>query len=408
MARKFGKTYEIGKNFWNYSYIFNGVAGIGKTTMAHELGEAASGSNEGTFIITCGREPDPSHIIGKYGTAFGDIAPTFKEFKEIITELCENKAEYPNTKFICWDSLDEIFRIAETYVVAEYNKSLKEEFNSTPPSSQKKPPKYAKSISQSYGGFQKGESRVADVIINEYGRLLDAGYKLILLGHTKVKNKTDLLTGVTYEQIGCNLDNKYYNALKDKVNLVCTAYFDHEIEDVTEETNAFTKKKQKKGVATGEKRMAIFLDDNMAVDTKTHFANIAPKIEFNSQEFIKAVQDAIEDKINGGNTPVVSKPTKTTSPKPEPQEEELDDEELDTEEAIDEADINEVDETEETIEDDEVETSEFDKDLIKAEFKKATREVKEQIKAILAAHGNGKVDGCDDEGLAEICEILNV
>lgn len=406
MARKFGKTYEIGKNFWNYSYIFNGVAGIGKTTMAHELGEAASGSNEGTFIITCGREPDPSHIVGKYGTAFGDKATSFKEFKEMVAELCENKAEYPDTKFVCWDSLDEIFRIAETYVVAEYNKTLKDEFNATPPSAQKKPPKYAKSIAQSYGGFQKGESRVVDIIINEYGKLIDAGYKMILLGHTKVKNKTDLLTGVTYEQIGCNLDNKYYNALKDKVNLVCTAYFDHEIEDVKEETNAFTKKKQKKGTATNETRMAIFLDDNMAVDTKTHFANITPKIEFNSQSFIEAVQNAINEKINSGYTPVVSKPTKTASPKPEPQEEEPEDEELDIE---DDESIDEVDDVEETIEDDEdVETSDFDRDLIKAEFKKSTREVKDQIKAILAAHGDGKVDGCDDEGLAEVCDILGI
>lgn len=406
MARKFGKTYEIGKNFWNYSYIFNGVAGIGKTTMAHELGEAASGSNEGTFIITCGREPDPSHIVGKYGTAFGDKATSFKEFKEMVAELCENKAEYPDTKFVCWDSLDEIFRIAETYVVAEYNKALKDEFNATPPSAQKKPPKYAKSIAQSYGGFQKGESRVVDIIINEYGKLIDAGYKMILLGHTKVKNKTDLLTGVTYEQIGCNLDNKYYNALKDKVNLVCTAYFDHEIEDVKEETNAFTKKKQKKGTATNETRMAIFLDDNMAVDTKTHFANITPKIEFNSQSFIEAVQNAINEKINSGSTPVVSKPSKVVSLKPEPQEEEPEDEELNVE---DDESIDEVDDVEETVEDDEdVETSEFDRDLIKAEFKKSTREVKDQIKAILAAHGDGKVDGCDDEGLAEVCDILGI
>lgn len=403
MARKFGKTYEIGKNFWNYSYIFNGVAGIGKTTMAHELGVAASGSNEGTFIITCGREPDPSHIPG----AFGEKATSFKEFKEIVTELCENKDEYPDTKFVCWDSLDEIFRITENYVVAEYNKALKDEFNATPPSPQKKAPKYAKTIAGTWGGYQAGNNRVVDLVIGEYGKIIDAGYKVILLGHTKLKSKQDILTGITYEQIGCNLDNKYYNALKDKVNLVCTAYFDHEMEDVKEEVNAFTKKKQKKGTATNETRMAIFLDDNMAVDTKTHFANIAPKIEFNSQAFIKAVQDAIEDKINAGNAPVVSKPTKTASPKPEPQEEEPEDEELDTEEAIDDADIDEVDDTEET-EEDEVETSEFDRDLIKAEFKKSTREVKEQIKAILAAHGNGKVDGCDDEGLTEICDILGI
>ena len=96
MARKYGRTYKLSKNFEDYSYIINGIGGIGKTTMVYEIGKLITGSNEGTFIITCGVENKPKHI----DDAFGDVAPDFKTFTDIVKELCENKADYPATKFV--------------------------------------------------------------------------------------------------------------------------------------------------------------------------------------------------------------------------------------------------------------------------------------------------------------------
>lgn len=37
MARKYGTTYKLSKRFEDYSYIINGIGGIGKTTMVYEL-----------------------------------------------------------------------------------------------------------------------------------------------------------------------------------------------------------------------------------------------------------------------------------------------------------------------------------------------------------------------------------
>ena len=68
--RKFGKTYKMSEKFEDYSYIINGVGGIGKTTLVYEIGKLVTGSNEGTFIITCGGENKPKHIPD----AFGDVA----------------------------------------------------------------------------------------------------------------------------------------------------------------------------------------------------------------------------------------------------------------------------------------------------------------------------------------------
>ena len=61
---------------------------------------------------------------------------------------------------------------------------------------------------------------VNDSIKEQVMKLQNAGYSILGIGHTKTKLKEDVLTKVQFEQLTCNLDNKYYNALKDKVNLV--------------------------------------------------------------------------------------------------------------------------------------------------------------------------------------------
>lgn len=285
MARKFGKVNTMSPHFYDYNYVINGVGGIGKTTMAFELGQLATGSNEGTFIITCGSEPEPKHIPG----AFGDLAKTFDIFVDIVKDLCENREDYKDTKFVAIDSLDEFFRIAEDYVVREWNTLCKRAGH---------PEEGAKSISQAYKGFQKGESRVVDIVLKALAKLADAGYQILYLGHTKTKAKEDLITGIKYEQLTCNLDNKYYNAIKDKTNLVAMCYFENQIENIVEEKNPFNKKKEKKGDLVSKNRVMVFVDDDNAIDTKTHFEYIVNKAPFGAQYLKEAVESAIQAKLN--------------------------------------------------------------------------------------------------------------
>lgn len=300
--RKFGRTYQMSKNFEDYSYIINGVGGIGKTTLVYEIGKLKTGSNEGTFIITCGGENKPKHIPD----AFGDVAPDFKTFVAIVKELCSNKEAYPDTKFVAIDSLDEYARIAENYVVSEWNATCALEDR-------------AKSISQAYKGFQKGESRACDLMIQQVMKLQEAGYSILEIGHTKTKLKSDVITQVQFEQLTCNLDNKYYNALKDKCNLVAMCYFENTIDNIEEKKNAFTKKMDKVGELVDRKRVMVFADDDNAIDCKSHFEYIPQKIDFNAAGFVKAVEDAIEMKLNEANgsvpkKPVVPKETEVPSP----------------------------------------------------------------------------------------------
>ena len=408
MARKFGHTYRLSKNFEDYSYIINGIGGIGKTTMVYEIGKLITGSNEGTFIITCGVENKPKHI----DDAFGDVAPDFKTFIEIVNELCENKEEYPYTKFVAIDSMDEFARITENYVVAEWNKQC--DINDR-----------AKSIAQAYKGFQKGESRACDLMLQQIMKLQNAGYSLLLVGHTKTKLKEDVITKVQFEQLTCNLDNKYYNALKDKVNLVAMCYNENVVENIEEKKNAFTKKMNKVGQLADRKRVMVFADTDNAIDCKTHFPFIVAKTDFGAENFIKAVRDALEEqsKHPNGEVPTTKAKKLTKRAKEETLEEHVsvtDDEAdelrdmgavlLGDEDDIDNA--NDVPWKEDEKEDDidlfDDNEEEFDEKATRAEiqakFKVADPELREKVRPML--NGSRLASIHDEETLKAILKAL--
>lgn len=384
--RKFGKINKMGEKFENYSYIINGVGGIGKTTLVHEIGKIITGSDEGTFIITCGGENKPKHIPN----AFGDVAPDFKTFVAIVKELCENREAYPDTKFVAIDSLDEYARITEAFVVAEYNASV--DINER-----------VKSISQAYKGYQKGESRASDLMVQQVIKLQNAGYSILEIGHTKIKTKEDILTKVQFEQLTCNLDNKYYNALKDKVNLVAMCYWEHVVDNIEERKNAFTKKMNKVGDLVDRKRVMVFADDDNAIDCKTHFEYIAHKIDLSAAGFIKAVEDAIALKLKLGGGSIIKDETTEVS-KPVEEEVEVDDA------YEEEASVDAIDDTPPFDVDDVVE--EVDKSVIMDEirkaFKTADATVKKAVKTILTEKGSGMLsEDLDVEVLMEIKEVLS-
>jgi hypothetical protein len=393
MARKFGKINKMSEKFEDYSYIINGVGGIGKTTLVYEIGKLITGSDEGTFIITCGGENKPKHIPG----AFGDVAPDFKTFKEIVKELCDNKKEYPNTKFVAIDSLDEYARIVENAVVAEWN-------------AQCDISERAKSIAQAYKGYQKGESRACDLMIQQVVKLQDAGYSIIEIGHTKTKMKEDILTKVQFEQLTCNLDNKYYNALKDKVNLVAMCYWENVVENIEEKKNAFTKKMDKVGELTDRKRVMVFADDDNAIDTKTHFEYITHKIDLSAQGFIDAVEEAISIKLAGGDKPVAKKTVTKKKPAPvveEPEDDDLSDIAPDEDIPFD---------TEDDILDDEPVAEEPKLIKIDAErlgairdaFRSADANTKKSVKGYLANYGGKLVDEMAETDVVSIETLLQI
>lgn len=274
--RKVGKLREVKVDIANYSYLMNGIAGVGKTTTVSEIGVKKYGV-DGFILITVGQEPMPEHI----GNILNDRAVDWDDLEEMIDDICEYKNEdYPNLRMVAIDSIDEVFRLAEEKVVQMYNRKVDAS-------------KRVDTVSASYGGFQRGESKVVDLVTTTMFKLRDYGICPFFIGHTKSKMKKDLMTDIEFEQITSNLDNKYYNCIKDKVNIVCTAYVEREMVDLETMRDAFSKKNKQVGKVASEKRMVTFRDEEYAVDVKSHLKHIVPKCELNSDIIIDVLEDAI-------------------------------------------------------------------------------------------------------------------
>lgn len=398
MARR-GRICEMKRKFEDYDYIILGVGGVGKTTLAYELGKKITGSDEGTFIITCGAENEPMHING----AFGETDRTFEELAECVKYLCEHKDEYPHTKFVAIDSIDEYVRIACDAVVREWNRIC----DKTGDTASK-----AKSVAQAYKGFQNGVDRAVDLIIKQIVKLKDAGYHLLYIGHTKVKSSTDVMQENTkFDQLTCSVQPKFYTAIKDKANLAVMCYFENEIVGIREEKNPFNKKMEKKGTLVNKKRVMLFTDNSNTVDTKTHFEYIVNKADMSADNLIKAVEDAIAAKLAAPEGSHKSpEMVEMAMPAPEPSS----DEELDTTDNISDADDLDPDTSGVSLDMDDEDTAPTIEDLraeVQGKLRTASAEVKKKAKEILITEATDpekiKLADATVETLNKILAILD-
>lgn len=400
MARR-GTFYEIKKKFEDYDYIILGVGGIGKTTLAYELGKIVSGgSDEGTYIMTCGAENLPDHM----GRVFGELDRTFEDFVEGVDYLCKHRDEYPDTKFVAIDSIDEWVRVCADAVVREWNRYC-EKIG--------KPEDKSKNLAGSYKGFQKGEDRVVDLLIKQITKLKDAGYHLLYLGHTKIKSSVDVMQDSTrFDQLTCSVQPKFYNAIKDKANLAVMCYFENEIVGIKEEKNPFTKKMEKKGTLVNKKRVMLFTDDSNTVDTKTHFEYIVNKADMSAENLIKAVEDAIAAKlaapVGSHKSPeMVEMSMPASEPVPE-------DEDLDTTANTSDIDDLDPDTSDVDLDMDDEDTAPTIEDLraeIQGKLRTASAEVKKKAREILITEATDpekvKLADATVETLNKILAILD-
>jgi hypothetical protein len=281
MARV-GMVRKVSRGIESYTYLMNGVAGIGKTTTVCEIGVKKFGT-DGFLLLTLGAEPEPDHI----GNVWNDVIDTWDKLEEDTDDICNNKDtdDYKNLKMVGMDSIGELFRLAEAKVIEEYNLSVK-------------PAERVKTINGAYGGFQKGNNRAIDLVSNIIIKLRKVGISIFFIGHTKQKNKTDLLTELEYEQITSDLDNKYYNSIKDRVNVVMCAYMERELIDLQTRKDAFSKKEKQVGTIASETRVVSFRVESYAIDLKCHLKHICSKCELDSDVIIKELESAIEKQID--------------------------------------------------------------------------------------------------------------
>lgn len=276
MARKFGKKNVIDLNPLRYNCCILGESKVGKTTLAKEVCEKLVGE-DGYLHLDIGREDGAAAIQGIVSETIED----WSKLKEVIDDIIENKNEdYPELQTIIWDTLDELIILAEAESIRLFNR--------------KNPDKKTDSINSAWGGFGKGQDKAIELILDAIWELKKVGVNSIIIGHVKRTDVVDPLTQETYSKITADTQQRYFNAIKNKMHFIGLAYIDRDIvKEKTGKKNIVTKQDIMINKVVSESRMISFRDDTYSVDSGSRFADIVDKIPFDPDAFIKALQDAI-------------------------------------------------------------------------------------------------------------------
>jgi DNA polymerase III delta prime subunit len=282
---KFGKKHTISLNPLDYNICLAGIGGIGKTTLAKEVAEKLVGE-EGYIHFNIGLESGVDAIQNIISEDIEDWA----KLEEVTDDIIENKAsDYPELRVIIWDSLDELVNLAETETIRVYNR--------------KNPDKKIDSILQAFGGFGKGNDYAINLVYEVIENLKKVGVHSFIIAHTKRSDITDAVTQQTYSQLTADVSQRYFNSIKNKMDIVGVGYIDRVIvKENLGRKNIVTKKEETINRVAEETRVICFRDqENYSVDSKSRFAQIEPKIPFDSDAFIKAIEEAIKVEASKSN-----------------------------------------------------------------------------------------------------------
>ena len=277
MARKYGKKTEISLNPLDYSIYLMGEGGIGKTTVIKQVCEKMVG-DDGYMFLTCGKEADQATIEGIVQEPVWD----WEHFDDVTMDIIENRfTDYQDLKVVVVDTIDELMRMAEEETLRIWNKE--------------NPDKKTKSFRACFSGFNGPTDKATELVVDRLWELKRVGISPIIIGHTKKTDITDPVTLASYSMLSTNMDKRYFNALKNKVDVVGVAYVDRDIDKVkTGRKNVVTHQDEIVGKVKSERRVICFRDDNFSVDSKSRFADIVDRIPLDADAFIKALQDAIK------------------------------------------------------------------------------------------------------------------
>ena len=286
---KYGKRNKIKVNPLAYNLALIGESGIGKSTVIKEYCEKLA--PDSYIFLEMGKEDGGDALNGlmylncpEWDMDYDDDTNSIG-FNTFIDDVLENKSsDWSDLKVVVVDTMDELFAIAEPEVINMHNRE--------------NPKKRTKSLKAAFGGFQAGEEKVIEIVLDRLWALKKVGVSFIVIGHTKTRNITDPVTGEDFMQLTTNMSQKYFNAIKTKVHFLGVAAIDREIvKEKTGKKDFVTKEEIKKGVVKSETRKITFRDDNFVIDSKSRFADIVESIPLNSDALIEAITNAIENEL---------------------------------------------------------------------------------------------------------------
>ncbi len=279
---KFGKKNKVSLNPLDANICLLGLPKIGKTTIMKEVAEKLVGE-DGYLFLEMYRENGAKYIED---IVYEDV-PDWDTFVEIIDDIIDNRTtDYESLKVVILDTLDNALQLAEQESIRLWNKE--------------NPQKRTTAINAAWGGYMKGQDKAMELLQEQLFKLRTVGVAFSVIGHVKQSTITDPITNETYQQITSDVSNRYFNQLKKNIDLVGIAYIDREL--VKNKVNG-------KEVSTvkSETRKIKFRDDNYTVDSGSRMSQIVNEIDFDADEFIKAMKDALEAEVKKGGKSVADR-----------------------------------------------------------------------------------------------------
>ena len=266
-------------NIFDYNLALFGQQGVGKTTLAYQVCHKLLGDNY--VIFNCGKEDG----IKALPDAIYYDCPTWEEFDDIITEIVDERTtEYANLKVVVLDTIDEIFNMAETEVIRLARK--------------KSPEKAISTINEAFGGFGAGLKKTEELVLDALWRLKSVGINVFVIGHTKNKTMVDVISDGEYDILTSNLSNRYFTEIATKMDVIGICYVDRNI--IAEKTNRkdIKGKTIERNVVANEARKICFRSDDFVTASKSRFPDIEGVIDLGADEFIQAIETAIQKLID--------------------------------------------------------------------------------------------------------------
>lgn len=276
---KFGKKNKVSLNPLDANICLLGLPKIGKTTIMKEIAEKLVGE-DGYLFLEMYRENGAKYIED---IVYEDV-PDWETFVEIIDDIIDNRTtDYADLKVVFLDTLDNALQLAEQESIRLWNKE--------------NPAKRTTAINAAWGGYMKGQDKAMELLQEQLFRLRTVGVAFSVIGHVRQTTITDPITNESYQQITSDVSQRYFNQLKKNIDLVGIAYIDREL----------TKNKVNgKEVSTvkSETRKIKFRDDNYTVDSGSRMSQICNEINFDPDEFIEAMKNALEAEVKKGGKSV--------------------------------------------------------------------------------------------------------
>ena len=272
-------------------FVILGESKVGKTTLFRDLVLYNYKDPKRGLLISLGNE-EGYHALDKL--QYEDITEWDKfedeegnrGFIQVVDDLVENKKSL-GIEMIGIDTLDELVKLAEDEVFEIHRRKYN---------------KYPVSIKAALGGYQEGPKKAISLVMDQISRINRAGYAVFIFGHTKRKDKEDIYTGYTYEEVTNDLMSTYFSPIENSSQMVVNIVKESDFSDVlrTKEVQAKKNGDEKEEVEVrrkiGETRMMYFMGTGY-VHAGTRFPKIVEKLPLSAENFMKAFEDAVKNSL---------------------------------------------------------------------------------------------------------------